>query len=157
MKCQIQELVDLPANTGLLQAIRSMEEDKTPILDMFQILSLTKRIDGAEAGMAKLASMMEDLARNTPAGEKTDVGGEKFENMLERLHVIEMFLGISEDEDPVLKSGGLTAVRDDMALMKQAFGDFEMLMQYYPIENLLEALRDLDDLRSKLLKRSESK
>lgn len=65
MKQQIQDLIDLPENTGLLEAIRSMEEDKTPLVDMFQILSLTRRIDGVETGMSKLASMMEDLARTT--------------------------------------------------------------------------------------------
>lgn len=69
MKQQIQDLVDLPENTGLIEAIRSMEEDKTPLVDMFQILSLTRRIDGVETGLSKLASMMEDLARATTGKE----------------------------------------------------------------------------------------
>lgn len=67
MKQQIQDLTELPENTGLLDALRSMEmeEDKSPLVDMFQILSLTKRIDGVEMGISKLASMMEDLAKAT--------------------------------------------------------------------------------------------
>lgn len=34
---------------------------------MFQILNLTKRLDGAETGINKLASMVEDLARERPS------------------------------------------------------------------------------------------
>lgn len=41
--------------------------DKTsPVLDMFQILNLTKRVDGTEMGINKLASMIEDLAKERP-------------------------------------------------------------------------------------------
>lgn len=65
LKQQIQDLIDLPENTGLIEALRTSEEDKTPLVDMFQILSLTKRIDGVETGLSKLASMMEDLAKTT--------------------------------------------------------------------------------------------
>lgn len=70
MKQQIQDLIDLPENTGLIEALRTAEEDKTPLVDMFQILSLTKRIDGVETGMSKLASMMEDLAKATAGNQK---------------------------------------------------------------------------------------
>lgn len=32
---------------------------------MYQLLSLTKRVEAAEVGMAKMASMIEDLARES--------------------------------------------------------------------------------------------
>lgn len=65
MKQKIQDLVELPETTGLIEALRTAEEDKSPLVDMFQILSLTKRLDGVELSLGKLASMMEDLARTT--------------------------------------------------------------------------------------------
>lgn len=41
-------------------------DKSSPVLDMFQILNLTKRVDGTETGLNKLASMVEDLARERP-------------------------------------------------------------------------------------------
>lgn len=183
MKQQIQDLIDLPENTGLIEALRTAEEDKSPLVDMFQILSLTKRIDGVETGMSKLASMMEDLAKATAGNqkvwflivcikvfkgegeeeetEKMDIGGEKWEKMQERVQAIETFLGMvstetEEDAIPIKPAtgGGLTAIKDDVALLKHKLGDFETLLQYFPMENLLEALRDLEELRSKLLRKT---
>ncbi|XP_044749188.1 uncharacterized protein LOC123309943 [Coccinella septempunctata] len=41
----------------------------TPLVDMFQISSLTKRVDAAEDSIAKLASLVEDLARDSPGSK----------------------------------------------------------------------------------------
>lgn len=89
--------------------------------------------------------------------EKMDIGGEKWDMMEDRVKVLEEFLGIGEEEK-TSASSGLTAMRDDIALLKHKLGDFETLLQYFPMENLLEALRDLEELRNKLLRKtSESK
>lgn len=69
MKQQIQDLMELPENSGLIEALRSAEDDRSPLVDMFQILSLTKRIDGVETAISKLASMMEDIARTTAGND----------------------------------------------------------------------------------------
>ncbi|XP_025833108.1 uncharacterized protein LOC108734577 isoform X2 [Agrilus planipennis] len=61
MKLQIKELTDLPSNQGLMEALQS--EKTTPVLDMFQILNLKKRVDGVEVGINKLGSIFEDLAK----------------------------------------------------------------------------------------------
>ncbi|XP_076270897.1 uncharacterized protein LOC143202861 isoform X2 [Rhynchophorus ferrugineus] len=61
---QVKELTEMPGNIGLIDAIRSSKDgSNSPILDMFQILTLVKRLDATEAAMNKLASMMEDLAK----------------------------------------------------------------------------------------------
>lgn len=36
------------------------------MVDLFQTLNLSKRIEAAEVGMEKLAYMMEDMVKNTP-------------------------------------------------------------------------------------------
>lgn len=93
--------------------------------------------------------------------EKMDIGGEKWERMQERVQAIEAFLGMvstetEEGEMPIKAGagGGFTAIKDDVALLKHKLGDFETLLQYFPMENLLEALRDLEELRSKLLRKT---
>ncbi|XP_050299473.1 uncharacterized protein LOC126738269 [Anthonomus grandis grandis] len=64
LKRQVQELTDLPGNTGLIEAVRgSKEGSNSPILDMFQILTLVKRQDASEVAINKMASMIEDLAK----------------------------------------------------------------------------------------------
>lgn len=88
--------------------------------------------------------------------EKMDIGGEKWERMQERVKTLEDYLGLGDGGTAT--SGGLTALRDDVALLKHKLGDFETLLQYFPMENLLEALRDLEELRGKLLRKtSQSK
>lgn len=61
IRSKIKELAEMPGNMGLLDAAR----DKKPVVDMYQILSLSKRVQAAEEGMEKLASMMEDWAKST--------------------------------------------------------------------------------------------
>lgn len=61
IRSKLKELAEMPGNMGLLDAAR----DKKPVVDMYQILSLSKRVQAAEEGMEKLASMMEDWAKNT--------------------------------------------------------------------------------------------
>lgn len=110
--------------------------------------------------------------------EKMDIGGEKWERMQERVLALEVFLGIATETEakpegatqdaatgpvvpkpegvlkPPASAGGLTVIRDDVALLKHKLGDFETLLQYFPMENLLEALRDLEELRNKLLRKT---
>lgn len=92
-----------------------------------------------------------------------DIGGEKWERMQERVQALESFLGLisTETEDggkadgrAAIAPGGLTVIKDDVALLKHKLGDFETLLQYFPMENLLEALRDLEELRNKLLRKT---
>ncbi|KAF2896223.1 hypothetical protein ILUMI_09953 [Ignelater luminosus] len=76
LKEDIQELKELPANMGLIEALRNSSVDKSsPVLDMFQILTLSKRIDATETGIGKLASMVEDLAREASGGGLTSGHG----------------------------------------------------------------------------------
>ncbi|XP_030754393.1 uncharacterized protein LOC115881156 isoform X2 [Sitophilus oryzae] len=61
---QVKELTEMPGSIGLIEAIRTSKEGSaTPLLDMFQILTLVKRLDATEEAMNKLASMMEELAK----------------------------------------------------------------------------------------------
>lgn len=47
-----------------LPVLRSSKDGGTsPILDMFQILTLVKRLDATEVAINKMASMIEDLAK----------------------------------------------------------------------------------------------
>lgn len=69
LKEDIKELKELPANVDLISAIRSA--NPSPVLDMFQILTLTKRIEASEEAVSKLASMIEDLAREQMTGGLT--------------------------------------------------------------------------------------
>lgn len=90
--------MELPANSGLIEAVRATGEDKSsPVLDMFQILNLTKRLDAAETGINKLASMIEDLARERPSKNKlkytsTEISktilGESSQHVLDRAEEI---------------------------------------------------------------------
>lgn len=62
---------------------RAAGVDKSnPLLDMFQILNLTKRVDGAEEGISKLASMIEDLAREGPGNSVREIDSSKYKNWL---------------------------------------------------------------------------
>lgn len=63
LKKKVMELAELPSNLDLINASRDKSQ---PIVDMFQILSLNKRIGATEEGITKMASMVEDLARSTP-------------------------------------------------------------------------------------------
>lgn len=54
--------MDLPSNLDLINASRDKSQ---PIVDMFQLLTLNKRITANEEGLTKMASMIEDLARQT--------------------------------------------------------------------------------------------
>lgn len=51
-------------------------------------------------------------------------------------------------------SGGFAAIREELAAIKLRIGDFETLLHFFPMEVLLEALRDLDELRGKLLRKT---
>ncbi|RZC33511.1 intracellular protein transport protein USO1-like [Asbolus verrucosus] len=62
IKHQIKELTEMPGNMGLIEATRT---GSSPILDMFQILTLIKRMDAAETAMEKLHSLMEEIVRQT--------------------------------------------------------------------------------------------
>ncbi|XP_044252490.1 uncharacterized protein LOC123003652 [Tribolium madens] len=61
LKLQLKELTELPANMGLIEATRSQS---SPILDMFQILHLTKRMDANETALEKIGSLIEDLVKS---------------------------------------------------------------------------------------------
>ncbi|CAH0563971.1 unnamed protein product [Brassicogethes aeneus] len=57
---KVQELAELPGNLGLVNTIRS--EKPSPVLDMFHIMKISKRVDALDAGMKKISSLVEDLA-----------------------------------------------------------------------------------------------
>ncbi|XP_060523196.1 uncharacterized protein LOC132700092 [Cylas formicarius] len=70
---QVQELIELPANIGLIEALRADSADKaSPVLDMFQILNLAKRLDAMEVAMSKMASMIEYLAREQDGAQRVE-------------------------------------------------------------------------------------
>ena len=57
---------------------RNIGGDKpSPVLDMFQILNLNKRVDAAEQGMEKIASLVEETVRNV---ERNNTGRINFTN-----------------------------------------------------------------------------
>lgn len=60
-KLQIKELTELPANMGLIEATK---RDSGPVLEMFQVLNLTKRMDANEASLAKIGSLLEDFVKS---------------------------------------------------------------------------------------------
>ncbi|CAH1376337.1 unnamed protein product [Tenebrio molitor] len=66
LKGQIKELTELPGNMGLIEATR---KQSGPILDMFHILNLTKRMDANETAVEKMGSLIEDLAQQEASGE----------------------------------------------------------------------------------------
>ncbi|KAF5284380.1 hypothetical protein FQA39_LY17055 [Lamprigera yunnana] len=105
LKEEVKELKQLPANVDLITAIRS--SSTSPVLDMFQILTLNKRIDASEEAVNKLATMIEDLAReqttgslvktashdkNIPTETQQQVDGDvgqRVENLEQRVKVLE--------------------------------------------------------------------
>ncbi|CAG9773747.1 unnamed protein product [Ceutorhynchus assimilis] len=67
---EVKGLKDLPSSLGLIEACRNSRNStssNSPILDMFQILTLVKRLDATELVVTKMASMIEDLAQGQTA------------------------------------------------------------------------------------------
>ncbi|KAG5881849.1 hypothetical protein JTB14_017907 [Gonioctena quinquepunctata] len=62
---RLAELEGLPADEKIMNALASDSSEKTPVLDMYQILSLRKRMDAVDESIEKLASMMETVARES--------------------------------------------------------------------------------------------
>ncbi|XP_045478226.1 uncharacterized protein LOC123683316 isoform X2 [Harmonia axyridis] len=80
LKQKYNELTQMSNNSDLVKAVRTSVTgaESGPIVDMYQMLSLTKRVEAAEVGMAKMASMIEDLARESgsaPGGGGGGAGG----------------------------------------------------------------------------------
>ncbi|XP_044759238.1 uncharacterized protein LOC123316976 isoform X2 [Coccinella septempunctata] len=77
LKEKYKELTQMSNNSELVKAVRTSVTggESGPIVDMYQLLSLTKRVEAAEMGMAKMASMIEDLARESGGGESGGGGG----------------------------------------------------------------------------------
>ncbi|KAK9883282.1 hypothetical protein WA026_001466 [Henosepilachna vigintioctopunctata] len=71
LKVKYNELTKMSSNTELMKAVRtSTDKVASPVVDMYQILSLTKRVEAAELGMSKIASMIEDLAKEQVESQK---------------------------------------------------------------------------------------
>uniref|UniRef100_A0A6P7GZE7 Uncharacterized protein LOC114342548 n=1 Tax=Diabrotica virgifera virgifera TaxID=50390 RepID=A0A6P7GZE7_DIAVI len=62
LQSKVKELEELPGNMKLYEALEKQEG--TPILDMFQILNLQKRMDAVDGSIEKLASMLEGAAKS---------------------------------------------------------------------------------------------
>lgn len=58
LKQHIAELMDLPKNCSLLDAMKNKDK---PVLEIFQVMSLAKRVDAAESQLKKIGSLIEDL------------------------------------------------------------------------------------------------
>ncbi|XP_031353727.1 uncharacterized protein LOC116178381 isoform X2 [Photinus pyralis] len=67
LRKEVEELKGLPSSLGIIDAIRSKETD-SQLVDMFQFLTITKRMDAFEGGIHKLAAVVEDLARERATG-----------------------------------------------------------------------------------------
>ncbi|GJQ71915.1 hypothetical protein Trydic_g3024 [Trypoxylus dichotomus] len=64
LKVKVNELAELPGNAALLEALRTAGIDKsTPVLDMFRTMTLAKKVEATEDSVEKLASIVEDLAK----------------------------------------------------------------------------------------------
>lgn len=67
LRNQIIELRDLPGNLGIIDAVKNFEEKSSTVIDVFHMLALQKRIEAAEEGMVKIASIVEDLIKSPGA------------------------------------------------------------------------------------------
>lgn len=71
LQADMRGLKELPSNGDLIKAIRrssvgeAKKSDSSPVLDMFQILNLTKRMDATDITLEKLFSMVEELTGKT--------------------------------------------------------------------------------------------
>lgn len=67
LKQALKELAEMPANRTLIDAIRQSESGKgAPILEVFQSVSLVKRMDATDEQVEKLAKMLDELIRSNP-------------------------------------------------------------------------------------------
>lgn len=97
LKVQIKELKEMPGNMGLIDAIKSTDKS-SPVLDMFQILSLQKRMDAAESGMNKLASLVEDVVK------VVEIEGERGGDLRDRASALKSESNLHEGASSPLES-----------------------------------------------------
>ncbi|KAJ8923160.1 hypothetical protein NQ315_001714 [Exocentrus adspersus] len=96
---KVRELSELPANADLIGAIRAQHPENTPVLDMFQTLNLSKRVDATEVGIQKLASLVEDLAK------RGAVSSQELEEFTEKAKEIRhSFEDVTAEDKPVIAS-----------------------------------------------------
>ncbi|CAH0563970.1 unnamed protein product [Brassicogethes aeneus] len=129
LKEKVLELSELPANIGLVEALRAAGKDKpSPVLDMFHILTLNKRMDAAEQGMEKLGTIIEDLAKEAkgegPLVHATaTVDPEALKGLEERITNLENVIGdgniiINQPSEP----GEEQPADTEPSLLKQSIG-----------------------------------
>lgn len=65
IKGNVAELLDLPKNSTLINALKNSNQLPTPLQDMYRILNLSKRLDALEETMTKFAQLMEEITNNS--------------------------------------------------------------------------------------------
>ncbi|XP_044748636.1 uncharacterized protein LOC123309538 [Coccinella septempunctata] len=80
---EVSDLRALPSNNELFKAVKAKAGEPTPILDMYQILTVTKRMEATEQAVIKISSFVEDLAKYVQS-EAFEGLGDDFETMVDR-------------------------------------------------------------------------
>ncbi|KAK9886977.1 hypothetical protein WA026_019234 [Henosepilachna vigintioctopunctata] len=63
LKGEVAELRALPSNNDIFNAVKNKNGQPTPIGDMYQMLTITKRVDATEQAITKVATFVEDLTK----------------------------------------------------------------------------------------------
>ncbi|CAH1104755.1 unnamed protein product [Psylliodes chrysocephalus] len=128
MQNQIKELHELPGNLKLFENMK--EGGNTPVLDMFQILSVQKRMDAVEQGMEKVASMIESVLKGTNLTDIVIEGDTPDANVLkqilQRIDALEGGGGRpSKPGKPLEDTESIANLKQDVALIKEMLGTFQ--------------------------------
>ncbi|CAG9854042.1 unnamed protein product [Phyllotreta striolata] len=134
LETQIKELQDLPGNLKLVESVK--QGDKTPVLDMFQMLNIKKRMDAIEESMTKVASMIEsavkegiptaaDASAPTAVAATNESIGESnaFKELTQRVEKLEG--GKAGKKEKGEEDEDIALIKQDITLIKEMLNVFE--------------------------------
>ncbi|XP_072392147.1 uncharacterized protein [Diabrotica undecimpunctata] len=143
LQSKVKELEDLPGNMKLYEALEKQEG--TPILDMFQILNLQKRMDAVDESIEKLASMLEGAAKSQSLQLVRD------SPEMDSEVLVDLERRIKQLEDQIGRRGTKITKRSKEALAKQPLKtsskevvEKERTSQALTDEEIFTAIKDLE-------------
>ncbi|CAH1984683.1 unnamed protein product [Acanthoscelides obtectus] len=132
LKKKVSQLVNLSSNSDIIEAVRQSEGEIKPVQDMFQLVTVQKRLDTAETIMKKLCSMVEDLIKASGGStemlsqlaevqkEAQDAGGGTTESAMisieRRLAALESAMASGGVAVPQLEGGAVPEIGSDVDL-----------------------------------------
>ncbi|XP_056648707.1 rho-associated protein kinase 1-like [Diorhabda sublineata] len=145
LQAKVKELEELPGNLKLYEAIK--QEGSSPVLDMFQILNLQKRMDAVDLSIEKLASMLETAAKGFPSPTFEENGG--LEDLGRRVKALEDQFGkrgskMSRGSKGLIKKVGPTSSKEIAKESKEFEGeDDDIATSIQNLKKEIEAIKEV--------------